>query len=111
MNKPYVKKYSEDGVLLNPINGFYPGLQVVPNRATRRQSLKSFKPQIPSNLGESIFIDINDDTLQQTKAKVAALMPKVYENHGLTEFEINGQKIWALNQRNAKRKFNKLNLN
>jgi hypothetical protein len=25
MNKPYVKQYSEDGVLLNPINGFYPG--------------------------------------------------------------------------------------
>ena len=60
---------------------------------------------------EKYFIDINETTYEQHKVFIEANMPKIHKSHGLQEFDINGHKIWALNQRNAERKFNKLNLN
>lgn len=41
MNKPYVKKYDENGVMINPIERVY--LSTEPNRAERRFSPKKFR--------------------------------------------------------------------
>ena len=113
MNKPYVKEYSEEGVLLNPINGYYAGLNVTANRATRRIRFKSLKDNFNhlNHPRETFFINPEETTYEQHKAFIEANMPKIHKSHGLQEFDNNGHKIWALNQRNDERKFNKLNLN
>lgn len=44
-NIPYVKRFDKNGVLLNPINGFYNSAEFDLNREQRRESLQKKKPK------------------------------------------------------------------
>ena len=43
MNKPYVKSFDENGVLLNPITKENPYINAYPNRASRRKREPRFR--------------------------------------------------------------------
>jgi len=57
---------------------------------------------------DSYFIDINETTPQQHKEFIEANRPKIHKAHGLKPFIKDGITVFALNQKNADRKFNKL---
>ena len=56
-----------------------------------------------------LYIDINELTYQQHKEFLEIRQPHLNEAKGLKEFDINGTKVWALNQKNAERKAPRLN--
>ena len=60
VNVPYRKKLDENGILLNPIDKSYPGLNMSQNRADRRLATGRRKDKSSTKIGEGAVYTIKN---------------------------------------------------